>query len=44
MSQSNRSKIYSSIITEMFWRYYTPGITQFYFNREEIIEIGKRLG
>jgi hypothetical protein len=44
MKKSDKSNIYSSIIKEIFWRHYTPEITYFTFSREEIVEIGKRLG
>lgn len=44
MSRSDRSGIYSSIIREIFFRYYQPDINQFEFSREEIVDIGRDLG
>ncbi|WP_040484052.1 hypothetical protein [Lyngbya aestuarii] len=44
MSRLEKSRIYSSTIREIFFRYYEPGLNQFEFSREEIVDIGRNLG
>lgn len=44
MSQEVRKQIYKSVITEIFRQHYRPGTETFEFTREEIKEVGNRLG